>query len=48
MLPPVPKLVLYGEEPELICELQFKWPVQTLTLMDAIVAADGALDVEWP
>lgn len=43
-LPPVPTLVTKGSEPEGLCELVSKWPIQTVTLRDQIAAAGGWLD----
>lgn len=43
-LPPVPTLVIKGKEPEGLCELVSKWPIQEIDLLDQIAAAGGWLD----
>jgi hypothetical protein len=43
-LPPVPTLVTKGQEPEGLCTLVAKWPVQDLSLKNLIAAAGGMID----
>lgn len=40
----MPKLVLEGSEPALLCHDLVQWPIQTVTLDDLIRDAGGFLD----
>lgn len=43
--PPVPRLVLKGEEPKVVCDLKVKWPLQAVALRRAVRRGEQPVDV---